>query len=231
MQRRLPSQHKSDSARGVVGQVAGIISLLLALVLGTLVGVSFAYYSTEKTELETFAAQVLRFDQALKQFGPETQPIRDAVRQTIEQGYQVFWGGGEVDPAAMRVEAALRGYGTLEATLAQLQPTTDVQKAALATAKTYAGLMEQSRLLMSLQVASQPVSWIVVAVLVFWTVALFFGIGIFAESNPVVLTALAFGALSIAFGIFLLLELGMPYNGLFRVPPAAVEQTLQVIGR
>jgi len=29
-----------------------------------------------------------------------------------------------------------------------------------------------------------------------WTVALFFGIGLFAESNPLVLAALAFGALS-----------------------------------
>ena len=81
---------------------------------------------------------------------------------------------------------------------------------------------------MSLQLASQAVSRIVVDVLVFWTVALFFSIGIFAESgSSVVLTALAFGA----FGIFLLLELGMPYNGIFRVPPAAVEQTLRVIGR
>ncbi len=85
--------------------------------------------------------------------------------------------------------------------------------------------------MMSLQVASQPVSWIVVAALVFWTVALFFGIGLFAESNPLVLTALGFGAVSIAFAIFLILELGMPYSGLFRVPPAALEQTLQFMGK
>jgi hypothetical protein len=43
------------------------------------------------------------------------------------------------------------------------------------------------------------VSWVVIAILVFWTVALFFGIGLFAESNSLVLSALAFGALSIAF--------------------------------
>lgn len=231
VQRRLPSQYTSDVARGVVGQVSSIVSLLLALVLGTLVGVSFAYFSTQRTELETFASQVLRFDQALKQFGRDAQPVRDAVRQTIEKGYQVFWGGGEVDPALMRVEAALKGYGTLDTTLAQLQPATEAQKSALATAKTYAGLMEQSRLLMSLQVASQPVPWIVVVVLVLWTVALFFGIGIFAPSNPVVLTAFGFGAASIAFAVFLFLELGMPYSGLFRVPAGALEQTMQIIGQ
>jgi hypothetical protein len=84
---------------------------------------------------------------------------------------------------------------------------------------------------MSRQVASQPVPWIVVLVLVLWTVALFFGIGIFAPSNPVVLTALGFGAVSIAFAVFLFLELGMPYDGLFRVPAGALEQTLQIIGQ
>ena len=231
VQRRMPTHHKSDSARGVVGQVAGIISLLLALVLGTLIGVSFGFFSTQKTELETFATQILRFDQALKQFGPEAQPIRDNLKQGIAKGYQIFWGGGDVDPSVMTVEGPLASSEKLTAALATLQPKTDAQKAALATANTYAGLMEQSRLMMSLQVASQPVSWIVVAALVFWTVALFFGIGLFAESNPVVLTAIGFGAVSIAFAIFLILELGMPYNGLFRVPPAALEQTLQFMGK
>ncbi len=231
VQKRLPSHHKSESARGVVGQVAGLITLLLALVLGTLVGVSFAYFTTQKTELETFAAQILRFDQALKQFGPEAQPLRETLKQGIENGYHIFWGGGDVDPAALTVEGPLQGGDKLSAALAKLEPKTDAQKAALATANTYASLMEQSRLIMSLQVASQPVSWVVVAVLVFWTLALFFGIGLFAESNPVVITALGFGAISIAFAIFLILELGMPYTGLFRVPPAALEQTLQYMGK
>jgi hypothetical protein len=77
---------------------------------------------------------------------------------------------------------------------------------------------------MSLQVASPLVSWVLIAILLFWIVALFFGIGLFAESNSLVLSALAFGALSIAFAIFLILELGLPYTGLMRVSPAALEQ-------
>jgi len=231
VQKALPAHHKGDSARGVVGQIAGLITLLLALVLGTLVGVSFSYFSTQKTELEAFAAQILRFDQALKQFGPEAQPIRENLRQAIDKGYQIFWGGGAVDPAALTVEGPLASSDKLTAALAALQPKTDAQKAALATANVYASMMEQSRLLMSLQVASQPVSPIILLILVFWTAALFFGIGLFAETNPVVLSALAFGAVSIAFAIFLILELGMPYSGLFKVPPAALEQSLQYMGK
>ena len=52
-------------------------------------------------------------------------------------------------------------------------------------------MVEQSRLLMSLQVASLPVSPLMIAILVFWTVALFFAIGLFADPNSLVLAALA----------------------------------------
>ena len=174
--------------------MAGLVSLLLALVLGTLIGVSFAYYSTQKTNLETFSAQILRLDQALAQYGPETKPLRDKLKAGIVKGYETFWGGGDVDPNALTVEAPLANAQAISDFLATLQPKTDAQKAALATANQYASMVEQSRLLMSLQVASGPVSWFLIAILVFWTAALFFGIGLYAEPNALVFAALAFGA-------------------------------------
>jgi hypothetical protein len=231
VQARLSPEHKSGESRGVVGQVAGLVSLLLALVLGTLIGVSFAYFSTQKTELEGFSAQILRLDQALGQYGPETKPLRDKMKAGIVKAYETFWGGGDADPSALTVEAPLANAQGISDFLATLKPTTDAQKAALATASQYAGMVEQSRLLMSLQVASHPVSWVLVAVLVFWTVALFFGIGLYAAPNALVTAAIAFGAASIAFAIFLILELGEPYTGLFRVQPAALEQTIQFIDK
>src|SRR5580658_9026485 len=88
LQTRLTEKHKSGESKGVVGQVSGLVSLLLALVLGTLIGVSFAYYSAQKTNLENFSAQVLRLDQALAQYGPETKPLRDKIKEGITKGYQ-----------------------------------------------------------------------------------------------------------------------------------------------
>jgi ABC-type dipeptide/oligopeptide/nickel transport system permease component len=77
----LPAEQKSDSARNIVGQVSGLVSLLLALVLGTLVGASFAFFSTQKAELEALSAQFVEFDQAMPQYGPETKPARDRLKQ------------------------------------------------------------------------------------------------------------------------------------------------------
>ena len=232
VQRRLLTEaHRTAESKGVVGQVSGLVSLLLALVLGTLIGVSFAYYSTQKSNLETFSAQILRLDQALKQYGPETQPLRDKLKEGIVKGHETFWGGGDVDPKALKVETPLANAQALSDFLATLQPKTDAQKAALATANQYASMVIQSRLLMSLQVASGPVSWFLIAILVFWTAALFFGIGLYAAPNGLVYTALAFGGLSIAFAIFLIFEFGLPYTGLFPIPPDALEQAIEYLNK
>ena len=231
LQGRLVDEHKTSDTKAVVGQISGLVSLLLALVLGTLIGVSWGYLSAQRTNLENFSAQILRLDQALGQFGPETKPMRDQLKAGMEKAYGAIWGGGQVDPAMLTVGPPLASAQAITDYLATLQPKTEAQKAALATANLYASMVEQSRLLISLQIASGPVSWLMIAILVFWTAALFFAIGLYAPSNALVTAALTFGALSIAFAIFLILELGMPYTGLFRVSPAALEQTIAFIGK
>ena len=184
-QKRLAEDHKTPDSRGVIGQVAGLVSLLLALVLGTLIGVSFSFFSSQKTQLETFSAQVLRLDQALKQYGPETKPARDKLKEAIVIGYETFWGGGKPDRNALTVQWPLEDSQRMADYLATLQPKTDAQKQALATANQYASMVEQTRLLTSLQVASHPVSAVLVVILVFWTVAAFFAIGLYATPNCV----------------------------------------------
>jgi hypothetical protein len=231
LQTRLVDEHKTSDTKAVVGQVAGLVSLLLALVLGTLIGVSWGYFSAQRTNLENFSAQILRLDQALGQFGAETKPMRDQLKAGMEKAYGAIWGGGQVDPALLTVGPPLAAAQAITDYLATLQPKTEAQKAALATANLYASMVEQSRLLISLQIASGPVSWILIAILVFWTAALFFAMGLYAPSNALVTAALTFGALSIAFAILLILELGMPYTGLFRVSPAALEQTIEFIDK
>ena len=231
LQAKLLPEHKTGETKGVVGQISGLVSLLLALVLGTLIGVSFAYFSAQRTNLENFSAQILRLDQALGQYGPETKPLRDKIKASIEQAHSVIWGGGAVDPALLTVGPGLAGGRAVTDYLATLEPKTNVQKAALATANQYASMVEQSRLLISLQIAAGPISWFLLAILIFWTASLFFGIGLYADSNAVVFSAITFGALSIAFAIFLILQFGQPYTGLFRVTPAALEQTIEFIGK
>ena len=228
---RLPPEQKNESARSIVGQVAGLVSILLAIVLGTLIGTSFAFFGGQKTTLEGLSAQILELDQALAQYGPETKPARDRLKEAAQHAYDAFWGGGEVDPKLLTVASPMEAWRGTKAFLATLNPTTEAQKQAVASANALANQIEHGRILMNLQVASQPVNAGLVIVLVVWAVVLFFATGLFAESNGLVVGALAFGALCVAFAVFLILELGLPYTGLFRVSPAALQEAIANIGK
>src|SRR5271168_1553233 len=183
VQNRLRDEHKSDAVRGTIGQVAGLVTLLLALVLGTVIGVSYSFFATQKGELEALSAQILQFDMALAQYGPETQPARAKLKESTQRAYDQIWGGGEADPGLLTVAAPMASMQGLNAFLATLEPKTDAQKAALAKAGTYAGLAGQSRILMSLQLAGHPVLWQLLAALVFWPLPLFFAIGLSSRPN------------------------------------------------
>ena len=125
----------------------------------------------------------------------------------------------------------MAAFQATKAFLATLTPTTDAQKQALASANALAGQIEHSRIMMDLQVATPPVDAGLVIVLVIWAVILFFGMGLFAESNGLVLSALTFGAICVAFAVFLILELGLPYTGMFRVSPAALQAAMDNIDK
>ena len=77
LQRLLPDEHSVEKSRDMIGSVMGLVTLLLALVLGTIVGSGYFFSATQQAELQALAAQSIQLDEALAQFGPETKPIRD----------------------------------------------------------------------------------------------------------------------------------------------------------
>ena len=111
-----------------------------------------------------------------------------------------------------------------------LDPKTPAQKDAVAAAKANLALMEQTRLLMSLQLSS-PIAWPLLTSVILWSMFLFCGFGVLSGTNPTTIAALALGAVSVASATFLILDLTQPYSGLFRVPPSAIQQTLEAIDK
>jgi hypothetical protein len=230
LQKKLPQQHMTGGSRDMILAVIGLVTLLLALVLGTLVGNTYAFSATQKSEIETLASRALLFDQALAEYGAEAKPIRDAFKKGLTESYDLFWRGADADPKLLRVEVPMARFQPLFERLKTLNPTTDEQKASLAGAKANLALLEQTRLMMSLQLAS-PIAWSLVIIVIGWAAFLFCGFGVLSGTNPTTIGALMLGAFSVASAMFLILDLSQPYSGLFRVSPAALEQALEALGR
>jgi hypothetical protein len=229
LQKWLPERHTADRSRDMISAVSSLVSLMLALVLGTLVGSSFNAFSTQRSELETLAATALQLDLTLARYGPEAKPARDFLREALVRGYELFWGSGDADPKAFGVAVALPGLRAMKDDLYTLDPKTPAQKELFSSAAGYINAIEAARLRMSFQQASVAAQPLLLLVICSWSVLLFLSFGLLSRLNIMTIAVLAFGAFSVAGAIFLIIELRHPYSGLLRVPPAALLQTIDAI--
>jgi hypothetical protein len=232
LQRLLPAPHTSDRSRDMIAAIVGLVSLLLALVLGVIIGSAYAFYSNQKTELETIAARALQLDIALAEFGPETKEARADLKAGMQRVHDMFWGENPIfdsDPAQL-APGAIGSLKAIDAAIAALDPRTPLQKQAAAAAVVDAGFIQNNRLLIALQTKS-PVSWPLVTVVVLWSILLFCGFGLLSRINATTIAALGFGGFAVGSALFLIIELSQPYTGLFRVPPGALEQCIEEMGK
>jgi hypothetical protein len=220
----------SSGSRDMILAVIGLVTLLLALVLGTLVGNTYAFFAGQKTAIETLASRAIMLDKALAQYGPETKIARDRMKEGIVQSYELFWRGGDADPNQLKVDVALARWQPMADYLSALNPTTESQRQALSSANVNFGLMEQTRIMMSLQLVS-PIAWSLLISVVLWAMFLFCGFGVLSGTNHTTIVALGLGSFAVATAVFLILDLSAPFSGLFRVPAAALEQTLAVLDK
>jgi hypothetical protein len=227
LQKLLPAAHMTSGARDMIGAVMGLIALLLALVLGTLVGSAYGFFATQKANIETLAARSIQLDMALRQFGPEATAMRAGLQGALGQAYKAVWIDNE-DPRTYDIVDLASALQRLNLGAAQLSPKTPDQIAASPIINVSIGIIEQTRLLMSLQLAS-PISWPLLGVVVSWAMLLFAGYGVLAKLNGTAIVAAFIGAFAVGSAVFLILELNQPFSGMFRIPGASMAQALRVV--
>jgi hypothetical protein len=227
LQKRLPEAHMTSGARDMIGAVMGLIALLLALVLGTLVGSAYGFFATQKANVETLAARSIQLDMAFRQFGPEADLLHEGLKGAVGQAYKAIWIEN-LDPRGYDIGNLVDSFQKFNQGAAQLQAKSAQQSSALASINFNMGALETTRFLMSLQLAS-PISWPLLGVVVSWAMLLFGGYGVLARLNGTAIVAAFIGAFAVGSAIFLILELNQPFTGLFRIPPAAMQQALTVL--
>ena len=127
LKRLLPERHMSSGSREMIGGIIGLVSLLLALVLGTLVGSAYGFFATQKANIETLCARSLEIDLAFLQYGAETQPLRETLRASMTAAYDGIWGDAAAYRQQFDVAAYLPKFEQWNETVAALSPHTPAQ--------------------------------------------------------------------------------------------------------
>ena len=223
----VPAKILTES-KGTVGAMVGLVTLLLALVLGLLVYTAFSVYSTQQAEAQSLGPVVVELDLALDQYGPEAAIGRDGLRAALERSRARFFGDATRGPQAYTFEETRTTLHGLNSYFDSLRPSTETQRQLLTSARDLAKTFAETQMLMARQLAN-PFPPYVLVVVVCWASALFLGNGLVAASNAVTVVAHLAGATAISSAIFLILELSQPYTGVVRLSPAGVDRLLQVL--
>ena len=232
LQRILPEKFTTGGPRDMIGAVVGLLTLLSALTMGLLIWTAYGVYAGQNVAIQTLAAKVLQLDLALEDYGPEANPDRANLRKALAKAIDDVWGRRESDKdfIAENFAAAVKILRREAGDLANLHPSTDTQKHALAVATPIIEAIGQARLQMSFAL-SNPVSYPLILIVAGWATALFCGFGLMSRGHLMSIVALFVGAVAVATSVQMILDLSNPYSGIFRPSAAPLEQVLDVMGK
>jgi hypothetical protein len=225
LQGLLPNTHLSKESQDTVKLGAGMVATMTALILGLLVSSAKSSFDAMNIALAQNGAKIVQLDYLLAQYGPEAQPLRLALKQSLAERVASIWSRGGGLQAVEKVTAML----DFQAGLRELKPTNDLQKSILVEAQRISTDVWQTRLFM-IEQQQTPVSPVLLVLLVFWLTLLFTSFGLFAPRNLTVFAVLFVCALSVASAVFLILEMSHPLEGHIKASSAPLVKALELIG-
>lgn len=226
--RRLPEPHLAGESREVVKLGLGVVGTLTALVIGLLVSSTKGTYDAQSGTVKELAAQVATLDRILARYGPEAGEARARLRTLSQSILDQLWphDGAPVDFSGGQSRSA--GEAVYEAVVA-LDPKTDSQRLLKSRAQDLVvglGPLRQ-RLVVNNDRSIPPPMLVVLGV---WQAVLFAGFGLVAPRNATTVAVLVICMLSVACGLFLILELDRPFEGMVRVSDAPLRAVLAHLG-
>ena len=81
----LPQHHLSNETKSLVTVSMAVVGTITALVLGLLISNANTSFITRSREVTMLSADILRLDQMMRLYGPETDPARGKLRQYAER--------------------------------------------------------------------------------------------------------------------------------------------------
>jgi hypothetical protein len=227
LRQRLPTHHLADETKNLVSVSMAVVATLSALVL--LISNANNSFSALGGELTTLSAQILRLDQMLRRYGPDTDPARATLRLYAESKTADLFPDGSAD-VRLGNPSTYELLQQLEESLLVLKPTNPRDQWWLGQAMTLAAKIGDTRWLVAQQVG-QGTPKAFLALLVFWLTLLFASFGLFAPHNLISGVTLTLCALAVAGAIGMILELEKGFGGLIHISPQPMRQAVEVLQR
>lgn len=221
LRHRLPEKHLNGDSKDVIKLATALIATMSALVIALLFASTRASFEATNSQIGQLTAGVIELDRLLADYGAEGMALRRALRQDVDAMVKLIWPEpGTTAPTATQVAAM---EAQVIASLRHLNPSSALQARLQARAASIGAALAQIQLTLYAHPAdsmSKPF------VLVLWLCFIFCTFAMSSDANWTLLTILFFCALSAASAIYLILELGQPFDGLMQVSSAPLRHAL-----
>jgi hypothetical protein len=239
VQRALSDRHRTRESVESVRLVITMLVTFSALVLGLLTSSAKGRFDGEADALSTYGVAVIELDQRMREFGPETDPMRATLRAYVAAAIADTWPD-EPRPEGTYPLFSIRSPDVVEnrslgAMLIDVETRIDALQLSDARQRS---LGPQLRLQME-RVLDQrwrvvasvvsTISWPFLAMLLFWMVIIFAAFGLISPRNPTVYATLLLCAVLIASSLYVILDYDSPKTGFIHLSSAPLRNALDHI--
>jgi hypothetical protein len=227
---RLPDRHRTDESRNVVSVSMAMVGTLTAIMLGLLLSAASSSFSAQKQLLMLISTDLMRTDRMLREYGPEADDARAALRRYATATLRDIFPPGGGAPNTEN-PATLESLADAERKLATLSPTTSVQKWVLpeVRAMVLEGVGDARWKLVVQGENTIPPGLLVL--LVFWLVLLFASYGLFAPRHTTTMVVFLLASVATAGAVVLLVDLQRPGRGFVHFSAAPMEHAVAAMGQ
>jgi hypothetical protein len=228
LRRFLPEHHLSNETKDTVKLAMGLVGTMSALLLGLLISSAKDAYDAERSQVIQMTAKLSFLNRVLELYGPEAADARTQFHSAVESLISGLW------PSQKNLKAQLNPNhaqgNSVYFAIQDLPQKNEIQQKLKVIAENTAADLAQQRALLVAQ-AESSISGLMLTVVVSWLVIIFVSFSLLAPPNMTASLALFISTLAVSGGIFLILELGEPFDGLLQIPSQQLRNILNELPR
>lgn len=226
LRRRLPDHHLVGDSKEVIRLATALIGTMAAVVLALLFSSTRSSYEVTNHNVARLTAGIMELDTLLDEFGgAESKALRQALRGDVQRTIAAIWR----DDAAPTPELVRpHQHESVLYRLRQLAPANPFQSSLQARALAVSTDLDQTRLTLFAQ-PPDSLSRPFIFVLVLWLCFIFASFSVSSNANSTLITVLLACAVAASTAIYLILELGQPFDGLLQIPNESLRTALKPV--
>jgi hypothetical protein len=196
IRRGLPEHHQNADTKDVVWLGMGLVGTIVAIALELLIGSAYSYFNNQTDELVHVSADVGALGRLLRQYGPEANGVREALRTAVDRALKNALPQRGSENSKFSPEEA--PIGEVYDQLRSLTPKDDEHRMMKSEALSLLKSLAQVRWLI-LEQTSTTVLRPLLFVMIFCLTAIFFSWGLFSPLNTTTATTFFVAALCAIF--------------------------------